>query len=348
MRIVITGATGNVGTSVLRALADQPEVHRVIALSRRAPARPFAKTEHFIADVAAADLHQLFEGADCVVHLAWQIQPSHRQGDLLRTNVLGSQRVFEAVAGAGVPALVYASSVGAYNAAPNRRPVDESWPIGGIPSSPYARQKAEVERLLDAFEHQHPDKRVVRMRPALIFKREAASEIARYFGGPLLRGPMLDPRILRVIPAPRDLAFQCVHSLDVGQAYAQAIVRDVHGAFNLAADPILTGERIAKALSRKPLVMSRRFVRRVTDLTWRLRLQPSDVGWVDMAFDAPIIDATRAREALGWDPRHDAVETLLELLDGIREGDGMETPPLTPRSRVRRKESATRATYETF
>lgn len=343
MRIVITGATGNVGTSLLRALAEQPEVKSIVGLSRRAPKRRFAKTEHAVADITMADLHQLFRGADCVVHLAWQIQPSHRQGDLLRTNVLGSQRVFDAVARAEVPALVYASSVGAYSPARDRRPVDESWPIGGIATSPYSLQKAEVERLLDGFEAEHPDKRVVRMRPALIFKREAASEIARYFGGPLIRGFLLDPRIMRIIPAPRDLAFQCVHSLDVGQAYARAIVRDVRGAFNLTAEPILTGARIANALSLRHVNVSRKLLRRITDLTWRLRLQPSDVGWLDMAFEAPIMSATRARSELDWEPRHEAIETLLELLDGIREGDGMQTPPLLPRSRARRKESAAHA-----
>ena len=64
--------------------------------------------------------------------------------------------------------------------------VDESWPTDGIVSSFYSRHKAAVEALLDGFEPRHPQVRVVRIRPALIFKGEAASEIRRLFVGPFL------------------------------------------------------------------------------------------------------------------------------------------------------------------
>ena len=73
-----------------------------------------------------------------------------------------------------MPALLYASSVGAYSPGPKDRRVDESWPTGGTPTSYYARHKAEVERRLDRFEQEAPDVRVVRMRPGLVFKKEAA------------------------------------------------------------------------------------------------------------------------------------------------------------------------------
>jgi hypothetical protein len=92
-----------------------------------------------------------------------------------QANAVGSARVFEAVSAAGVGVLVYASSVGAYSPGPGRR-VDESWPTHSVPAAAYGREKAYVERLLDAFEARHPDTRVVRLRPAFIFQREAASE----------------------------------------------------------------------------------------------------------------------------------------------------------------------------
>src|ERR1700709_731603 len=97
------------------------------------------------ADVTATPLAPIFEGADAVVHLAWAIQPSHDEPTMERINVHGSERVFAAVAAAGVPRLVYASSVGAYSPGPKDRQVGESWPTGGIPSSAYSRHKARVE-----------------------------------------------------------------------------------------------------------------------------------------------------------------------------------------------------------
>ena len=179
MRIVVVGASGNVGTSTLAALANDPEVESIVGVSRRTPARSFPKTEWVAADIVSSPLTEVFAGADVVIHLAWLIQPSRDLATLRAVNVDGSRRVFEAVRNAGVPALVYASSVGAYSPGPKDRRVHESWPTEGIDSSFYATHKAETERMLDAFERENPGIRVVRLRPGLIFKRDAASGIRR-------------------------------------------------------------------------------------------------------------------------------------------------------------------------
>ena len=148
---------GNVGTSVLGALAAEPSVSAVDALARRAPggAQALGRARFVQADVAESDLEPIFRGADAVIHLAWLIQPGRDEAMTRRVNVEGSRRVFDAVVRAGVRSLVYASSVGAYSPGPKDRGVDESWPTRGISSSFYSRHKAEVERLLDAVEREH-------------------------------------------------------------------------------------------------------------------------------------------------------------------------------------------------
>src|SRR5437764_11773689 len=200
MRVVVVGATGNVGTSVLHALLRDPQVESIVGVARREPTVSFAKTEWVRADVTRDDLAPHFAGADAVIALAWLIQPSRDLATLRATNVDGNARIFDAVARAGVPALVYASSVGAYSPGPKDRRVDESWPTDGIESSFYSRHKAEVERLLDRFEREHPDVRTVRLRPGLIFKREAASEIRRYFAGPFVPNPLVRRELVPLVP----------------------------------------------------------------------------------------------------------------------------------------------------
>src|SRR5436305_10171249 len=190
MRVVVVGATGNVGTSTVRALVEDPAVEAVVGLARRVPSARLDGVEWRQADVRSCDLASHFRGADAVVHLAWLIQPSRDLDTTRAVNVDGSARVFEAVAAAVVPALVYASSVGAYSAGPKDRLVDESWPTSGIETSFYSRHKAAVERILDSFEAAHPEMRIVRLRPGLIFQREAASEIRRLFAGPFLPGTL--------------------------------------------------------------------------------------------------------------------------------------------------------------
>jgi nucleoside-diphosphate-sugar epimerase len=328
MRVVVTGATGNVGTSVLQALAQEMAVDEIVGLARRRPELSMPKTTWLAADVVDADLAAIFRGADCVVHLAWLIQPSRDQRVLQRVNVEGSARVFHAVDEAKVPALVYASSVGAYSPGPKDRLVDESWPTGGIESAYYSRQKSATERLLDRFERESPSTRVVRLRPALIFKRDAASEIRRLFAGPLLPNPLVRRALIPVVPKAERLVFQAVHSLDVGQAYRLAAVGDARGAFNIAADPVLDAQALGEALGAKPIPVHAGALRAAAGISWRLRLQPTEPSWVDMALGVPLLDSTRARMELGWTPQHGADEALVDLLHGMRDGADFDTPPL--------------------
>jgi UDP-glucose 4-epimerase len=291
----------------------------------------FPKTEWGQVDVArSTDMAERFAGADAVVHLAWLIQPGRDRKWLHAVNVEGSRKVFRAAVEAGVPALVYASSVGAYAPGPKDRAVDESWTATGIETSTYSRHKAEVERILDGIEEEAPSLRVVRVRPALVFKRDAASQIRRLFAGPLLPSPLVRPGLIPVVPDHPRLVFQAVHSLDAGEAFRLALKNDVRGAFNVAAEPVLDPAELARLLGARRVRLPGTALRAGAAVTWRLRLQPSEPGWVDMALNVPVMDSTRAREVLGWEPRHTSVEALRELLEGIRDRAGIDTPPLAP------------------
>jgi UDP-glucose 4-epimerase len=333
-RVAVIGATGNVGTSVVRALTADPGVGSVLGVARRIPSGwPHSpKVAWRAADVTTDALDEVVAGADAVVHLAWLIQPARDQALLERVNVDGSRRVFEAAARAGVPALVYASSVGAYSPGPKDRAVDEGWPTEGTPSSFYARHKSAVERDLDRVERDNPRMRVVRLRPGLTFKREAASEIRRLFAGPLLPTPLVQRALLPFVPAVPGLRFQAVHGDDVGEAYRLAVVRNVRGAFNVAAEPVLDPDELGRILDARPVPVPAAVLRTGALVTWKLRLQPTPPGWVDMALSVPIMDTTRARTELGWTPRRSAADALLELLDGLRRRAGAPTPPLATRA----------------
>ncbi len=278
------------------------------------------------------DLAPHFDGADAVVSLSWLIQPSKDLTKLWMVNVEGNSRIMRAVEDAGVPALLYASSVGVYSPGPKDRYVDESWPRGGTPTSYYARHKAEVERRLDRFEAQNSEKRVVRIRPALVFKKEAAQGIRRLFAGPFLPGTLARPSLINLIPEVEGLRGQVVHSYDVGEAFRLAIVGGAHGAFNVAAEPVIDAREIGRILDARTLPFPGRALRAGANLSWQLGLQPVSPDWLDMARQIPLMDTTRAQRELGWTPEHTADEALLDLLEGLRTGAGLDTPPLSPRT----------------
>ncbi len=328
MRIVVVGATGNVGTSVLESLRVEQRVEEIVAIARRPPAAESPKTTFVRADVVRSELAPLFKGADAVIHLAWLIQPGRNESVTRAVNVEGSERVFRAVVEAGVKSLVYASSVGAYSPGPKDRLVDESWPTDGIPTSFYARHKAAVERTLDRLERERPELRVVRMRPGLIFKAQAATEIRRLFVGPLVPGRAVTAKAIPLVPDTPRLRFQAVHSHDVGDAYRRAVISDSRGAFNLAADPPIGPPELARLLDARRVRVSAELLRHGAALTYALRLQPSEPGWLDMALAVPLMDSARARSELQWSPRHGSLESLDELMRGMREGSDYPTPPL--------------------
>jgi nucleoside-diphosphate-sugar epimerase len=333
MRVVVVGATGNIGTSVLRSLEKEEGVESVLGLARRLPGLSMPKVEWAAADVVDDDLVPHFRGADAVVLLAWIIQPSRDLTKQWMVNVEGSMRVARAAKEAGAPALLYASSVGAYSPGPKDRRVDESWPTGGTPTSYYARHKAEVERRLDRFVQEAPEVRVVRMRPGLVFKKEAAEGIRRLFVGPFLPSPLVRISLINAIPDIPNLRSQIIHSYDVGEAFRLAIVNDeARGAFNLATEPVLDPEELGRILDARPVPVPAQVARASARLTWQLRLQPAPEGWLDMAMSVPVMDTSRARRELGWTPERSADEALLDVLEGLRTGAGLDTPPLSPRT----------------
>ncbi|HWH14271.1 MAG TPA: NAD-dependent epimerase/dehydratase family protein [Miltoncostaeaceae bacterium] len=326
MRVVVTGATGNVGSALVDALLNEDAVEEIVGVARRRPDRSHPKVRWVAADVGADDLEPVFRGAAAVVHLAWLIQPSRRPEVLRRANVTGTERVGRAAAAAGVPALIHASSIGAYSPRPGVQ-TDERWPTGGIASSQYSREKAETERILDRLEAERPEMRIVRMRPALTGTGYAGAELRRLFLGRLFPRGLASARRIPVVPE-LGIRVQLVHTRDVADAYRRVLLSDLAGPLNVTADPPVDARLVARVLDARVVPLPARAARVLVDASWRAHLQPTPVGWFDMARSVPLLDATRARRELGWEPAHRPEDVLREVLAGVREGRHRPTPPL--------------------
>ena len=334
MRIAITGASGNVGSALLRRLAGGD--HELIGIARRPPRAgfPFAEVRWVSADLtraaSARPLHDAFEGADAVVHLAWGFQPSHDLRYLEALGVGGTRRLLDAVASVDVPHLVHMSSVGAYSPKRDDEPVDETWPTDGVPSSPYSRHKSAAERLLDEHEHRRPDTVVTRMRPGIVGQESAGSALLRY-GVPAVV-PARAVGLVPVVPLDRRLAIPMVHADDVADAIVRALEARAPGAFNLSADPAITTDLIASALHARAVHVPAPVVRAVMSLAWHARLQQVDPGWLDLGYAVPLLDTSRASSELGWAPTVDAVAVLAETIAGMGLASSDDTPVLRPRT----------------
>ncbi|MEU3622877.1 nucleoside-diphosphate sugar epimerase [Amycolatopsis coloradensis] len=334
MRIVITGATGNVGTALLHALDTGED--DLLGLARRLPdttAAPYRAARWSTLDVGdvagRAKLTGLAEGADTLVHLAWAISPERGDPPMWRTNDHGTRNVLAAVAAAGVPHLVVLSSVAAYGPAPRWEKVSEQWPCDGIATSAYSRGKAGLETLLDRFEESHPEIGVARLRPCAILQRRAAGEFERWLLGPAVPSGVVGRRWLP-IPLWADLRAQAVHSADVAEAIRLILEKRFTGAVNLAAPGVLSADALTGLLGGIRVPAPRSLVRVAAHAAWRTGALPLHPGWLDLADGAPLVDTTLAETALGWQPRYDAASAVAELVAGLRSGDGAASPPLAP------------------
>jgi nucleoside-diphosphate-sugar epimerase len=136
-----------------------------------------------------------------------------------------------------------------------------------------------------------------------------------------------------MLPIPENLIFQAVHGDDVAEAYWRVIDQRASGAFNVAAEPVLTPQELARIVgARRILPIPVGLLRGVVQLSWRLRIQPTDPGWIDMAAGAPVMDTSRARRELGWEPKTSSIDAVLQVLEGMGAGKGVaHSPVLKPR-----------------
>jgi nucleoside-diphosphate-sugar epimerase len=334
MRIVITGASGNVGVALLRRLHAEGG-HEIVGLTRRPPPtdmEPYSAARWHHIDLAdpsvAALMTGLLHDADAVVHLAWAIQPGRDRELLRRTNQHGTQAVVEAVAAAGVPQLVHMSSIGAYSRAePPHRVVDESYPTGGVPTSSYSVDKSAAERVVDELADAS-DQVVSTVRPGLILQPDAAAEIARYFIGRILPTSLLRPSVLRFAPWPKAIAIQIVHADDVADALVRILHRRAAGPFNLAAEPVLDRSTLRDVFGGLGPSVPLPLARAAVAASWQLHLQPTDTGWIDLAQSVPILDTGRAKRDLDWTPFHRADDLLGDFLAALRIRHGTGGPLL--------------------
>ena len=328
LTVAVTGPTGDIGRALMRALDDEPSVGRVIGMAR-SPFDPEAagwkKTEYRQGDILDHDsVASLVGEADVVVHLAFIILGG--QEETRKINLEGSRNVFEAALGAGIDRLVYTSSVAAYGFHDdNPQPLTEDVEPRGSEGFYYSAQKAELEgELRDSLASSEVDAYI--FRPCVVAGPDALmlieTVVEQYqLGGRLpivqraLEGmPFLAP----VIPDP-GVPFQLVHHDDVAQALVAAIAgRGSPGIYNLAAPTEISASDLASELGWWSVPAPKAAVGAMAEAASRVPGLPAQVSWLH-AFTTPVLmDTTRARDELGWEPEHDTPETLTEMVKQAR------------------------------
>jgi len=328
LTVAVTGPTGTFGFGLLPLLQADDRVARIVGIARR-PFDPagfgWTKLEYRSGDVRdPAALLDAFAGADVVVHLAFLITGAASAEVIRAVNVDGTLNAFRAAAEAGARRFVYASSVAAYGFHPdNPVGMTEDWPVRPAARLFYAQEKAELERLLHAEANRAAGPALYLLRPPLVLGPHAVgakdllpgplAPLGRRLAGRIGRFPVPLPALVPVMP------LQVVHEEDLGRALLLCVVAaGPPGAYNIAADRILTTVDVAREFGLIPLPLpggpARFAARFAARAVAALPFLPPAAQWVEAASHPAIMDTTRAKRELGWGPRYTALEALRDTL----------------------------------
>jgi nucleoside-diphosphate-sugar epimerase len=310
VRIAVTGAAGYLASVLIPRLDARPEVASILALDVRPPGPAVAtrsKVRFERADVRSADFARLFGEVDAVLHLAFVVTPIADAREVFDVNVLGSERVFEGAARAGVRQIVYASSIAAYGAFADRAlPLTEESPLRDQSDLYYMHTKFLVEERLDRFEREHPEVAVARLRPGAFVGPNCANALGALLRAPVVFGLAGGPPI------------QFSWDEDVADAFVLALVRGARGAFIVTADEPITLADAARVMKRPYVAVPRWLVRALVGAAaaaggGRGRLYRE---WLE-GVRAPVLGTSaKIRRELGYSPRcptsADAIRRLAE------------------------------------
>jgi nucleoside-diphosphate-sugar epimerase len=325
LRIAITGPTGEIGISTIEALESNPDVSRIIGMARRPfnPAeRGWSKTEYRQGDILdRAAVDALVADVDVVVHLAFIIMGSREES--ARVNLAGTRNVFEATVAASRPRrLVYTSSVAAYGYhADNPTPITEDTPPQGSPEHYYSEQKAACEAALREVTA-GTSLEVFVLRPSIV-----AGPKATLLADAMPWNQLPEPvrRLTQSLPLPKPLLpdpgtpLQLVHHDDVASAIALAVTTTSAppGAYNIAGDGVLSMSDVADALGARPIRVPQAAAVVTSKVISRLPFVPSALEWLHAGRTSVVMDTSKAKQQLKWQPKYSAADTLSALAGAV-------------------------------
>jgi nucleoside-diphosphate-sugar epimerase len=302
-RVLLTGATGFIGSNVVERLLEQEDRVRVFALEETAKDIRHSDRVEVVTGSLAEEgrLLQAAQGIETVYHLA-ALLPGSSLIDLRKVNVQGTENLLRACGRAGrVRRFVFTSSVAVYEGAF----VPEDWPLTEVsslrPQGPdrlrnYGRSKVAAESLVRQYAEDFGFEYAI-LRPATCYG------VGSKYAEALIRQALANPR---ASDSPRTgLTMQLIHVRDLAEVIARA------GSHPGAANEIFNLAGI-EALTYRDIVT---LIRRLWGLADRTMLRPNRSRiWQRYAF---AYDVTKAQRRLRFMPRVTMQEGLEELVAAV-------------------------------
>ena len=302
LRVAVTGASGYIGSRLIRRLQSSESVEYILAMDIRPPDIDYSDRVTFVYQDIGDPFPDLFarHRIGSVVHLAYLLNPGRRRQVSRRVNVTGTDNVLEACAAAGVRHILYFSSTSVYGAHPdNPDLLTENHPVRPIPGFLYSEDKLESETRLAEFARRNPSVTVTILRGCPVLGPNSNNFISNAFRKPLL------PTI-----AGADPDMQFLHEDDLVAILVACLDRMPSGAYNVAGEGTIKWSEMAATMDSRVLTLPYFAWAGLTSIAWRLHIQsdsrPCGLNFIRHRWTA---DTRKLSDEIGFSPKYTSAQT---------------------------------------
>ncbi|MHA1973103.1 MAG: NAD-dependent epimerase/dehydratase family protein [Candidatus Hodarchaeales archaeon] len=310
MKVAITGVSGYLGLKLLEYLESSGKVEKIIGLDLRKPPE-FKKLTFYKIDIRDTKVAEIFkdEEVEIVVHLAFIVKELRNRKKMRSIDIEGTQNVLNAIKQTpSIRKFIVLSSVSAYGAHPdNSEMLTESSPIRGeLNKFQYARDKAEMDRLVQKFIHSHPGVSVTMFRPTFVM----GPNVDNFFSFYIEKFP--------IVPISRDSRgkFQLIHEEDMKNLMIQAIEEEIPGIYNAAAPGSVTYIDLLKLAGKRYIKLPNFVVYPAANLLWWLGIAGASGQQIDFIRFSYVEDTSRLQEKFKYSFHYNTIETFIDYLKG--------------------------------
>lgn len=300
-RVAITGASGYIGSRLVRRLEREDKFERILATDVAQTSAPLSSKTVFVYQDVTQPFPDLLakHDIDTVVHSAYSLRPSHNRDSAHRVNVDGTRHLLEASEVAGTQKVIYPSSTSVYGAHPdNPSLLTENMPARPIKGFQYSEDKVESERLITDYAAQHPNVVATILRSPPVMGANTDNFIARAFSKPFL-----------VKVGGADPPMQFIHEDDFLDVLVYTILNDAPGTYNVSGNGTVHWTEMCRMLGRRATALPPALLYPLTDISWALRInRDSPSSGLNFIRYPWVADTTKINGELGIEFRYTSRE----------------------------------------
>jgi UDP-glucose 4-epimerase len=310
MKILITGAAGDIGSRLVKIFNKRSDVD--LFTTALEPLNNESNGTHGIFDVRNDDFFQWAEEIkpEVIIHLASIIQlpESMTTEDAHDIDVKATVRLLELSVKIGVKKFVVTSSGAAYGYwKDNADWLTEDMPVRGNDDYFYSSHKRQVEEVMARYRQQHPELKQVVLRPGTVLGPNFQNPITNMFSKNIISGI-----------AGSDSPFVIIWVDDLVEYLIESALTDIEGVYNVAGDGTLSLKNIAKRLNKFYLPIPPNFLRFMLSILKPLGLSqygPEQVKFIEFR---PVLSNAKIKAAFEHQPSkstEQAFEAFLKETD---------------------------------